>query len=840
MAQYSVDLSINTKGYTDGIEEAKQSNAQFDSSVVKTDRSLASLKKEVGQARRAVENLAFAYAKMSKAEQQSGTGKALKRQLDEAKKYAADLKDLAQDVNQEISNMASDTAGWDAMKQGIGVARDGLTALATVVADVTGDEDAFKDVLVQVARIQSIANAAVSIGNALQKQSAIMIGIRKVQEAALAKAINAEAAATGKATIAQRVFNAVAKANPYVLLLTGLLAVGGAIATFIALTSKGTDATAKLNKEFHAASLQGQKDAQDDVVKLEVLYKKTQDVNISIAARKKAVKELQDQYPAYFSNMSTEQIMLGQASEKYQQLKEDIIAVAMAKAYEQKISEKAKENVDLQDQLETQRKITEERKKQAAADMNGGAGFVPGMTSMGTGAQELGAQASIQASIDKEKELQGQIDENTAAMGKYYDAINKSTDAQQRLNQNTKNNKGGGSNNNYAKDSITALEHQLSDLQKKRKDGLLPELNTEQYLNKIKDLQDQINQKKIELGIELPPDELRQVQQEIDTLKANQLRPELRLDAKQYQEELQRLTDKKERIEVEIGYKVEPKVDTSDADKVKQIMEDIYAPKEMNLDFSALKERLPEELGEQVQATVDRYKEVEEARKRLTEIMNDEGSSDAAIAAAEEGLERLDEEWKQLIEDVNTYNAANKEIVTANKNMKALSASVQQVGTAVQAAGQLFTALGEASEDNSGKVMGIVAQAIATVALSFAQALTSCKTWVDWLAFGITGLATMVTMIAQINSVTGGYAEGGIIPGSSYSGDLLTANVNSGEMILNKRQQKNLFDAIDNNKLDGGNQTSNVAITSTRIKGSDIVLSIKNQGKLDHKKYLND
>ena len=41
-----------------------------------------------------------------------------------------------------------------------------------------------------------------------------------------------------------------------------------------------------------------------------------------------------------------------------------------------------------------------------------------------------------------------------------------------------------------------------------------------------------------------------------------------------------------------------------------------------------------------------------------------------------------------------------------------------------------------------------------------------------------------------------GFAEGGIVGGSSFSGDKLTAKVNSGEMILNKNQQANLFSLV--------------------------------------------
>lgn len=98
-------------------------------------------------------------------------------------------------------------------------------------------------------------------------------------------------------------------------------------------------------------------------------------------------------------------------------------------------------------------------------------------------------------------------------------------------------------------------------------------------------------------------------------------------------------------------------------------------------------------------------------------------------------------------------------------------------------------------EDPAVKVLGIIAQAIATVALSFAQALSKdTKLGVfGWIAAAAAGTAAMFSTISAIKSATAGsYADGGIVPGNSFSGDNLTANVNSGELILNRAQQNTL------------------------------------------------
>ena len=68
-------------------------------------------------------------------------------------------------------------------------------------------------------------------------------------------------------------------------------------------------------------------------------------------------------------------------------------------------------------------------------------------------------------------------------------------------------------------------------------------------------------------------------------------------------------------------------------------------------------------------------------------------------------------------------------------------------------------------------------------------------------------IANGMANIASIASA-GNYANGGIIPGSSTSGDRLQANVNSGEMILNQKQQANLFKQA-NSAGAGGSVTIN-------------------------------
>ena len=55
------------------------------------------------------------------------------------------------------------------------------------------------------------------------------------------------------------------------------------------------------------------------------------------------------------------------------------------------------------------------------------------------------------------------------------------------------------------------------------------------------------------------------------------------------------------------------------------------------------------------------------------------------------------------------------------------------------------------------------------------------------------GLVSALLPAVSTMESAGNFANGGIVGGNSFTGDRMTANVNSGEMILNKQQQANLF-----------------------------------------------
>ena len=190
--------------------------------------------------------------------------------------------------------------------------------------------------------------------------------------------------------------------------------------------------------------------------------------------------------------------------------------------------------------------------------------------------------------------------------------------------------------------------------------------------------------------------------------------------------------------------------------------------------------------------------------------------------------------WNNLKEEIANlkFEPIEIPIETTKKDVMAIAKAASVTADVVGSIGDAFSAI----EDPAAKVMGTVTQAIANVALGYAQATVQASElgpWA-WIAFAASGLATMLTTISSIHSATG-YAEGGIVKGNSYSGDNIyggpDAMVNAGELVLTKAMQGNLASQLQ----EGGMRNMNL---SGRIRGTDIILSVDRTLSLEGKQLL--
>ena len=158
------------------------------------------------------------------------------------------------------------------------------------------------------------------------------------------------------------------------LIPTLLIVYGEDIGNFfdklISGTSKVDNAVNAL-EQLKQATSKGAADAQKEVVNLNLLYGATQDVTKSTNERAAAVKELKDQFPTYFKNLTDEEIMAGKAADAYTRLSQSIIASAKAKAAQDMMVENAKkllENEQKIDEAYEKRQELEEKLQKAIAE----------------------------------------------------------------------------------------------------------------------------------------------------------------------------------------------------------------------------------------------------------------------------------------------------------------------------------------------------------------------------------------------------------------------------------------------------------------------------------------
>lgn len=151
-----------------------------------------------------------------------------------------------------------------------------------------------------------------------------------------------------------------------------------------------------------------------------------------------------------------------------------------------------------------------------------------------------------------------------------------------------------------------------------------------------------------------------------------------------------------------------------------------------------------------------------------------------------------------------------------------------KAGAGLSVMGQM---LKQIAGDGEAAKAGAMLAAIGQIMLGFANASVLAAAlgpfaWIAWLG---TGLAAMATAISTIQS----FNDGGIVNGSTTTGDNTLVRVNSGEMVLNNRQQARLF-----KMLDGGlslNTTSTGGTVDFRISGSNLYGSLKNYSNMSKK-----
>lgn len=205
-------------------------------------------------------------------------------------------------------------------------------------------------------------------------------------------------------------------------------------------------------------------------------------------------------------------------------------------------------------------------------------------------------------------------------------------------------------------------------------------------------------------------------------------------------------------------------------------------------------------------------------------------SIDGAVNAIDNLQEKIEESsngWEIFMAGIqavgSTLDAVADTIETVRMIMSLLDTTTQAT-TATQNAAAAASTANASSQVASATA---VTAANSGKAISGAAASGASLPW----PLNLIAIAASIAMVLGILAMIGSFANGGIVQGTTTMGDMNLARVNNGEMILNNRQQRNLFNAIDKGNLGGGGGSQQI-VGDVVVRGDKMHLLMRNYGKI--------
>lgn len=221
------------------------------------------------------------------------------------------------------------------------------------------------------------------------------------------------------------------------------------------------------------------------------------------------------------------------------------------------------------------------------------------------------------------------------------------------------------------------------------------------------------------------------------------------------------------------------------------------------------------QFSDQVVEVLPPIQQLETELERLAELQRQAWSPEVFA----DYQQKIDETKEKL----DVFKGIKKDSDNSAKSFHAAASAIGSVGNALNSI-----------EDPTAKIMGIIAEAIAGVAAGAGQAIsakdTTASGWA-WIGAAAAITASMVAMIAEIHNATG-FAHGGVIEGTSFSGDNQWARVNAGETILNRAQSGVIASALQDSGRDSGYSSAPYVTGETIILGANNHLKRSGQGEL--------
>lgn len=867
-----VKVSADTSNYNKNIDDAAQSTKKFQDAaddanktikdlgdkgaksakdllkemqnLEKGGRSVSNYRRKLAGLQRDIADLTVNYRAMSKEMQNSDLGREAVLKINELTKEAAGYKDAILDAQAAIKNMASDTASIDALKGGIDLISGGMQAFAS--AGILGAEST-EELVKVIAKLQAIEkgfNGVQKVMTALQKESALMQGIQRIQTIALTKAKQAETTAVGAATVAQKLFNKVAMANPYVLLAAAIIAVVGAV---VALT-KANDKAKKAQEELTAAHEAYMDSMQDSISKMgeaagtfDTLTRKYRDCRTE-AEKQQFLTDYKgklDDLGLSINDINGLEEVFVRRTEAFRQA---CIIRAQAMGLETIQNQRAKE--EMEDLMKAQ---------DLAAGRNGqrvneGDPLFDLLKkyNVGTLVQRWGKDY-INATDDVYGDLQKAIKNHYKGIYKQIENENdkladefKNLDLGDYATFDGKGNSGantpdanGAKDNSKAnkqrekeyKSQLEQLKKQLQVLEEQKKDIIEGTQAWEEQLQKINEVQNKIKQ--LEDAEKAYIEALnRQPRVEIDLPKIDNLKlpdkvegPEIKLTPVLQEDKMRELLNSAEEAAKKVNERF--KLGLIDEQTARQMIDNINtALKAANIRAEVtLDVNIPEVKDKAVESLKNAAESISRYGSVADGIVGNFGDIYENLSTLGERLEEIDDPLKQFF----TIWQAGMQVLQSVTGVIEAIAAVTEILNAARAGGigtiMSETAALKQNTQEKAKNAGVTAaDAIASGAKSVADIPV-----VGWV-MAIAAAAGLAAILISAMKNAKKFAGGGIVGGNSFHGDKIMAGVNSGEMILNKDQQNKLFKMIN----EGGVGNGQAGQVEFKIRGTDLVGTLKN------------
>lgn len=251
--------------------------------------------------------------------------------------------------------------------------------------------------------------------------------------------------------------------------------------------------------------------------------------------------------------------------------------------------------------------------------------------------------------------------------------------------------------------------------------------------------------------------------------------------------------------------------------KVKSLKEALQLD-EIREDLKAFQEQVNKLSYESLRGGGDALIGVANAWQQLSQTMSN------ADATAWEKIQAV---WGALTSSIDGVLQIVNIINEFTKASEMLAAAKQAEGLATQTASA--AAVEAAATQTAAQTAQVTTAIAANAALAkSAQVLMASQATAAYAAIPFAGIGLAAKQIAGMKALIVGasaFARGGIVGGNDYH-DNTIARVSSGEMILNGRQQRNLFNSINRNELGSGG-AQRIEIVG-RLRGSDIYFSQRN------------